>query len=222
MYKQDLLGNEPSRWSSQSFTVQFPFIVARSGKPVKLSSGLTCHKCSKRCFRVRRPWRFGYGLDLPWRIGWQRSWGVFMSGMISNYAAGKGDYYWTLARICHSQEALAGVVWIWGSPSWCCSEILRWWCLKDAWPLSCHPTCACPVVSVVWKRGSFPGRWWWIPWSLWLPGNPLLCMQPPLLYTILLSRRGDTRGRGQGEEEGYHVRFKNNMAGVEGGSHAVP
>lgn len=38
---------------------------------------------------------------------------------------------------------------------------------------------------------------------------------------ILLSRRGDVRGRGQGEEEGYHVRFKNNMAGVEGGSHAV-
>ena len=133
MCKQDLLGNEPSRCSSQSFIVQFPFIVAWSGKSVKLSSDLICHKCRKRCFRMQRTWSFRYGLDLSWRIVWQRSWGVFMLGpwdMISDYSGGKGDYYWTLARICHSQEALAGVVQIRGSPSWCCSEFLRWWWLE--------------------------------------------------------------------------------------------
>ena len=163
MCKQDLLGNEPSRCSSRSFIVQFPFIVAWSGKAVKLSSDLICRKCRKRCFRMQRTWSFRYGLDLSWRIVWQRSWCVFMLGpwdMISDYSGGKGDYYWTLARICHSQEALAGVVQIRGSlqsshdaaPSSSAGGGL-----KDVWPLSCHPMCSCPLVSVVWKRGSFPG-----------------------------------------------------------------
>lgn len=160
MYKQDLLGNEPSRWSSRSFIVQFPFIVAWSGKSVKLSSDLICHKCSKRGFRMQRTWRFRYGLDFPWRIGWQRIWGIFMLGpwgMISNYSAGKGDYYWTLARICHSQEALAGVVRIRGSPSCCCSELLRWWWLEGRLASVVSSDVRLPLVSVVWKRGSFPG-----------------------------------------------------------------